>query len=68
LWRFRLQNLYRDGGSDGFSAWTSYVEGYFDTSGGGTPPGIVYTPGTYVPIEIDFQDPDNYPIGRFEPL
>jgi hypothetical protein len=60
-WRIRLQNLVRDDGSGGFSAWSYFVEGY----GSGATPGATYDPSVYVPVEVDFQDPDSYPASNY---
>ena len=59
IWKLRLQNLYRDGGSDGWSLYTMNVQGY---SNGATPN---YDPAAFVPVTIDFQGPSSYPQGRF---
>jgi hypothetical protein len=61
LWRVRFQNLVREDGSGGFSAWSYYVEGY----GNGASPGAPYDPSVYNPVEIDFQDVGSYPISRY---
>lgn len=60
-WRLRLQNLYRDGGSDGWSGYSVYVEGY----GSGASPGQAYDPGTLPPVSVDSFRPSDYPTGRF---
>lgn len=64
VYTIQLQNLYRDGGSDGFSAVSYYVEGYAS----GATPGVTYDPATFVPVKVDIFDEDNYPTGRFNPL
>lgn len=60
-YRMRMQNLFRDGGSDGWSAFTYYVEG-FQTGVGAS---VAYDPGTYVPVAIDYQAPGSYPSSRY---
>lgn len=59
IFRIRLQNLYREGGSTGWSDYTYYVEGYQSGSTAN------YDPGAFVPVEIDLFDPDNFPISRY---
>jgi hypothetical protein len=61
VWRMRLQNRFRDGGSDGWSTYTYYVEGYQS----GATPGQTYDPFTFAPPEIDFLSPANYPTSRY---
>jgi len=59
--RVRFRNLYRESGSDGWSAWSSWVLGFRSTD----TPNIVYAPGDIPPIEVDFQDSGNYPGSRY---
>src|SRR5205085_11461048 len=57
IFRIQLGNLYRDGGSDGYSALSCYVEGFTSAA----PPTATYEPGTYVPVTVDYLSPDSYP-------
>lgn len=60
--RIRWRNMYREGGSDGWSAWSYYVELPKGTGGGGL---ANYDPNTYAPPEVDFLDDANYPTSRY---
>lgn len=55
IWKARLRNLYRESGSDGWSTYSSNVEGYQNTAVAN------YLPGTYVPPDIDYQGESSYP-------
>lgn len=59
--RVRFRNLFRESGSDGWSAWSSWVAGFRSTD----TPNIIYSPGELPPIEVDFQDSGNYPGSRY---
>jgi hypothetical protein len=59
VFRLRLQNLYRGGGSDGWSTYTYYAETYQSTS---TPN---YDPSATPAVEVDFQAPTSYPSSRY---
>lgn len=61
IFRVRMRNLYRGGGSDGWSAWSSYVQGY--ASGTSVP--LPYTPAALPPPQTDYQDDSNYPTSRY---
>jgi hypothetical protein len=58
VWRMQLQNMFREGGSDGKSSFTAYVEGYDDSA---TPP-ATYEPSTYAPPSRDYQNTNSYPV------
>lgn len=48
--RMRAQNLYREGGSDGFGPWSFYAPGFqFDSSKATN----LYNPGSYPPVLVD---------------
>jgi hypothetical protein len=59
IFRLRVQNLFREGGSDGWSDYTYYVEGYSSAAT------TNYDPAAFPPIEIDFQDIDSYPSSHY---
>jgi hypothetical protein len=61
VFRMQLQNAFREGGSDGYSAYTYYVEGYQS----GAAPAVTYAPATYVPVSVDIYAEDNYPKSRY---
>lgn len=60
-WTIRLQNLFRDGGSDGFSSRSYYVQGFVLA---GAPP-TTYNPDSFPTSPIDFQNTDSYPTQRY---
>jgi len=59
IFRLRLQNLFRDGGSDGWSAYSYYVEGYSSAATAN------FDPAAFPPVEIDFQGVGSYPSSKF---
>lgn len=64
VFRVRFRNKYRESGSDGWSAWSSYVKVEFASSAPspGTPN---YEPDVYEPVIIDYQGPASYPDTRY---
>lgn len=60
-WTIRLQNLFRDGGSDGWSSRSYYVQGFQLAA----PPPTTYNPDSFPTSDIDFQGTASYPTQRY---
>lgn len=61
VWTMRLQNLFREGGSDGWSTRSYYTQGYQLAV---TPP-TTYDPSAFPTVDQDFQGIASYPTARY---